>query len=167
MFLRDIHSNLLTQYDCKEVCEQSQSQVNVGTGAGPSLPSQVNIGAGPRPSSQDGVSHLKEPSPLSLPQLNRLVETSVVRDESSASNDDVPVIPSQLKVTHQILRHWEPFRDLKARFADSCHAEQLSFRSQQRIVATVEDSVLRTEMAGLESLEEDDSKCILFYTPMG
>ena len=34
-------------------------------------------------------------------------------------------------------------------------------------VATVEDSVLRTEMAGLESLEEDDPKCILFYKPMG
>jgi hypothetical protein len=91
----------------------------------------------------------------------------VVRDESSASNADVPVIPSQLKVTHQILSHWEPFRDLKARFADSRRAEQLSLRSQQRIVATVEDSVLRTEMAGLESLEEDAPKRILFYTPMG
>ena len=32
---------------------------------------------------------------------------------------------------------------------------------------TVEDSVLRTEMTGLESLEEDAPKCILFYTPMG
>ena len=96
VLLRDIHSKLLTQYDCKEVCEQSQSQVNVGAGAGPSLPSQVNMGASPRPSSQDGVSQLKEPAPLSLPQLNRLVEASVVRDESSASNADVPVIPSQL-----------------------------------------------------------------------
>ena len=90
-----------------------------------------------------------------------------MRDESSASNADVPVIPSQLKVTHQILSHWEPFRDLKARFAGSRRAEQLSLRSQQQIVATVEDSVLRTEMAGLESLEEDAPKRILFYTPMG
>ena len=63
MLLRDIHSKFLTQYDCKEVCEQSQSQVNVGA------------------------------------ELNRLVEASVVRDESSASNADVPVIPSQLKVS--------------------------------------------------------------------
>ncbi len=31
--------------------------------------------------------------------------------------------------------------------------EQLSLRSQQRIVATVEESVLKTEMAGLESQE--------------
>ena len=56
VLLRDIHSKLLTQYDCKEVCAPSQSQVNVGAGAGPSSQSQVNIGAGPRPSSQDGVS---------------------------------------------------------------------------------------------------------------
>ena len=90
-----------------------------------------------------------------------------MRDESSASNADVPVIPSQLKVTHQILRHWEPFRDLKLRFAGSRRAEQLSLRSQQRIVATIEDSVLRTEMADLESLEEDEPKRILFYNPMG
>ena len=34
-------------------------------------------------------------------------------------------------------------------------------------MATVEDSVLLTEMAGLESLEEDDPKRILFFKPMG
>jgi hypothetical protein len=28
VLLRDIHSKLITQYDCKEVCAQSQSQVN-------------------------------------------------------------------------------------------------------------------------------------------
>ncbi len=88
-------------------------------------------------------------------------------DETSASNADVPVIPSQLKVTHQILSHSEPFRDLKSRFTDSRRAEQLSLRSQQRIVATVEDSVLRMEMTDLESLEENDPKRILFYKPMG
>ena len=46
VLLRDIHSKLLTQYDCKEVCAPSQSQVNVGAGAGPSSQSQDNIGAG-------------------------------------------------------------------------------------------------------------------------
>ena len=81
LLLRDIHCKLLTQYDCKEVCAPSQSQVNVGTGAGPSSQSQVIIGAGPRPISQDGVSQFQEPAPLSLPQLNRLVETSFVWDE--------------------------------------------------------------------------------------
>ena len=153
LLLRDIHSNLLTQYDCKEVCVSSQSQVNVGSG--------------PRPSSQDGVSHLQEPVPLSLPQLNRLVEASFVWDESSASNAHVAVIPSQHRVTQQILSHWEPFRDLKSRLVGSCRAEQLNLHSQQCIVSTVEDSVLRTEMTDLESLEEDEPKRIFFYKPMG
>ncbi len=51
----------------------------------------------------------------------------------------------------------------------SRRAEQLSLRSQQRklcTVATVEDSVLRTEMAALESQEEDAPKRILFFKPM-
>ena len=132
LLLRDIHSNLLTQYDCKEVCAPSQSQVNVGASA--------------RLSSQDGVSKQQETAPLSLPQLNRLFEASFVRDEISASNVDVAVISSQRRVTQQILSHWQPFRDLKLVFEGSRRPEQLSLRSQQRIVATVEDSVLRTEM---------------------
>ncbi len=166
VLLRDIHSKLLTQYDCKEVCAQSQSQDNVGAGAGPSSQSQVKVGTGPRPSSQDGVSQLQEPVPLSLPQLNRLVEASFVRDESSVSNADVTVIPSQFKVTQQILLHWQPFRDLKLKYVGSRQAEQLSLRSQQRIVATVEESVLKTEMGDLESQEEDAPKRILFFKPM-
>ena len=67
VLLRDIHSKLLTQYDCKEVCAPSQSQVNVGDSA--------------RLSSQDGVSQQQETAPLSLPQLNLLFEASFVRDE--------------------------------------------------------------------------------------
>jgi hypothetical protein len=44
--------------------------------------------------------------------------------------------------------------------------EQLSSRSQQRVVATVEEPVLKTEMAGLESQEEDAPKRILFFKSM-
>ena len=72
-------------------------------------------------------------------------------DESSAPNPGVVVIPSQFKVTKEILLHWQPFRDLELNVVGSSGAEQLSLRSQQRIVATVEDSVLRTEMTDLES----------------
>jgi hypothetical protein len=50
--------------------------------------------------------------------------------------------------------------------AGSRRSEQLSVHSQQRIVATVEESVLRTEMAGLESQEEDATERILFFKPM-
>jgi hypothetical protein len=152
LLLRDIHVKLLTQYDCKEVRAPSQSQVNVGATA--------------RLRSQDDVSQQQGAAPLSLPQLNRLFEASFVRDESSASSADVAAIPSQHKVTQQILSHRQPFLDLKLMFAGSRRAEQLNLRSQQRIVATVEDSVLRTEMAGLESQEEDAPKRILFFRPM-
>jgi len=51
-------------------------------------------------------------------------------------------------------------------FVGSRRAEQLNLRSQQHIVVTVEDSVLQTEMAGLESQEEDVPKRILFFKPM-
>jgi hypothetical protein len=78
-----------------------------------------------------------------------------VWDENSASNADVTVIPSQLKVTQQILFHWQSFRDLKLKYVGSRQAEQLSLCSQQRVVPTVEESVLKTEMTGLESQEED------------
>jgi hypothetical protein len=39
-------------------------------------------------------------------------------------------------------------------------------RSQQSIVVTVEDSVLRMEMVVLESQEEDSPKRVLFFKPM-
>ncbi len=152
LLLRDIHSNLISQYDWKEVCAPSQSQGNVGSS--------------PRRSLQDGVPQQQETDPLSLPRLDRLFEASFVRDERSSSNAGVTDIPSQLKVTKQILLHWQPFQDLKIKFVGSRRNEQLSSRSQQRIVATVEESVLRTEMAGLESQEEDVPKRILFYKPM-
>ncbi len=87
-------------------------------------------------------------------------------DESSSSNTDVTVIPSQFKVTKQILLHWQPFRDLKLKYVGSCQSEQLSSHSQQRVVSTVEESVLKTEMAGLESQEEDAPKRILFFKQM-
>jgi hypothetical protein len=58
LLLRDIHSKLLTQHDCKEVSAPSQSQVHVGSSGG------IN--------SQDGVSQQQQAAPFSIPQLNRL-----------------------------------------------------------------------------------------------
>ena len=86
--------------------------------------SQVNVGASTRLNSKDGVSQQEETAPLSIPQLNRLFEASFARDESSASNAGVAVIPSQFKVTQQILLHWKTFRDLKLKFVGSRRAEQ-------------------------------------------
>jgi hypothetical protein len=152
MLLRDIHSKLIDQYDCQKVCV-------------PSL-SQGDPGAGSRLCSQDGVSHQHETVSLSLPQINRLIEDSFVWDESSVSNADVTALPSQHRVTQQILSHWQPFKNLKIMLTGSHRAEQLSLHSQEQVVDTVEDSVLRTEMAGIESQEEDDPKRILFFKPM-
>ena len=94
MLLRDIHSKLITQYDCKEVCVPSPSQVNAGASGGLS--------------SQDGVSQQQEPTPLSIPEINHLIEDSFVWDETSASNGDVTVIPS-----HHL--RWDPwYQDTRA-----------------------------------------------------
>jgi hypothetical protein len=51
-------------------------------------------------------------------------------------------------------------------FTGSCLPEELNLHSQQCIVTTTEDSVLRTEMTDLESQEEDAPKRILFFDPM-
>ena len=67
--------------------------------------SQGNVGDSARLISQDGVPQQQEAAPLSLPQLNRLFETSFAQDESSASTAGVAAIPSQFKVTQQILSH--------------------------------------------------------------
>jgi hypothetical protein len=152
ILLRDIHSKLIDQYDWKEVCAPS--------------PSQVNTGARARPRSQDAVPPQEEAAPLSLPQFNHLFEASFPRDETSASTTGVAAVPTQFKVTQQILLHWHPFRDLKLKFIGSLRAEQLNLRSQQRVVTTVEESVLRMEMVGLESQEEDAPRCVLFFKPM-
>ena len=114
-------------------------------------------------SQQDDNAHQQETDPLLLPQLSWLHEAYNDRGED-ASN--MPNIPLQHRVTMQILKHWQPFRDLKLTFAVSRRAEQLRLRTQQRIIATAEDSVLRTEMANLESQEEDAPKRVLSFKPM-
>ena len=75
-------------------------------------------------------------------------ELSFVRGEDASK---LVAIPTQHRVTQQILSRWQPFKDLKQTFAVSRRAEQLRLRVQQRVVATVEDSALRTEMENLES----------------
>jgi hypothetical protein len=61
---------------------------------------------------------------------------------------------------------WQPFKDLKQTLAVSRRAQQLRLRAQQRVVATVEQSVLRTEMENLESQEEDAPRRVLWFKPM-
>ena len=149
VLLRGIHNGLLANYDCKDSAP---------------LPAQPGARARPGRNSQDGDSQQQEVGPLLIPQLNRRNEAFLVRGED-ASN--MLTIPSQNKVTQQIISLWQPFKDLKQAFAVSRRAEQLLLHSQLRIVTTVEDSALRTEMGALESQDEDAPKRILWYNPLG
>jgi hypothetical protein len=91
MILLDIHSKILNLFDCKEGCV--------------SFPSQVNTGATGGLSPKDGAPQQEDPDPLCFPQINLLIEDPFVRDASSVSNADVTGIPSQHRVTQQILSH--------------------------------------------------------------
>ena len=87
MLLRDIHSHLLADCNCKD---KALPQSQPGTGA--------RVGR----SQQDSDAQQQEAGPLLLPQLTRLHEAYHVRGED-ASN--MPTIPSQHRVTMQILNH--------------------------------------------------------------
>ena len=114
-------------------------------------------------SQQDGDVQQQEADPLLLPQLTRFHEAYLVWGEDVSN---VATIPSQYRVTQQFLRRWQPFKDLKQTFVVSRRAEQLRQHVHQRVVATVEDSPLLTEMENLDSEEEDTSRWVLWYKPM-
>ncbi len=101
-------------------------------------------------------------APLFLPRLDCLYEANSLGEDAC----NAVAIPAQHRVTQQIIARWQPFKDLQRTFAVSRRAEQLLLHTQKRVVATVEDSVLRTEMASLESQEEDAPRRVLWYTPM-
>jgi len=104
VLLRDSNNGLLPNYDCKDTA--------------PPL-AQPDARACPGRNSQDGVSQQEEAAPLLFPQLNRLQEAYIVRGED-ASN--VAAIPAQHRLTHQILHHFQKFKDLKETFAVSHRA---------------------------------------------
>jgi hypothetical protein len=99
------------------------------------------------------------------PQLNRLHEAYIVRGED-APNVAVTAIPEQNKATLQILSMRPPFSRSQADLCGLAPCGTALLACQQRVVATVEDSVLRTEMASLESQEEDAPRRVLWFKPM-
>ena len=58
------------------------------------------------------------------------------------------------------------FKVLDQTLVVSHRAEHLPLCTQQRVVDTVEDSVLRTEMQNLESEEEDAPRRVLYFKSM-
>ena len=145
VLLRDIHDGLLAKYDCKD-----------------SAPPPAQPGVRARPARDSDGASQQEAAPLFLPRLDRLYEANSRGEDAS----NVVAMPAHHRVTQQIIARWQPFKDLQRTFAVSRRAEQLLLHTQQRVVATVEDSVLRTEMASLESQEEDAPRRVLWYTPM-
>ena len=63
LLLRDMHSKLLAEYNCKEACAPSQAQAHVGSNDGLS--------------SQDGASQQQQDATFIVPQLNRLHEAYI------------------------------------------------------------------------------------------
>ena len=78
----------------------------------------------------------------------------------------VTPFPLQNRLTQEIIKYCQSFKDLKQTFVVSRRADQLRFRTQERVVDTVEDSVLCTELEDFKSLEEDIPKRVLWYKPL-
>ncbi len=147
------HILLLQDYDCTEqpVANQPAQPSDAGGSA------SANAGAPPPPPParvQDVSS-----GDLVLPQLNRLHEACKRRQDalpvSSTSQDQQPTasgpIPSQWRLTQQLITHWPQFKALRQRYAGMRFEEQLMLHMPQKHKSTVPDSTLRMEMKGLES----------------
>ena len=127
VILGDIHYGLLANYDCKDSAPpQSQPDTRDRLGR----------------SSQDRDSHQQETGPLFIPHLPRLHESFHVRGEDDSN---MTTIPTQKRLTLQILNHWRPFQVFQQTFSVSHRSEHLLLRKQEH-VTTEEDSVLRTEL---------------------
>ncbi len=134
LLLRDIHSKFLSDYNRKET--SSQSQVNVVSG--------IVVDSTPRTVSL--ILRILIPSH----SLNSTVVLSLPLCKMRTLSPTMLLLPSPHiigspnRYSTTGIPSW--LLDLKLMFPDSCHTEQLSLCSQQHIVTTVEDSVLRTEM---------------------
>ena len=110
---------------------------------------------------QNGSSQQRDNGKLILPELNRLHKAFSTRGQSaavSAQQDDSSQkpaeIPSQHRVSLQLIKEWQPFKDLRQHFANTRRMEQLQLHAPQKITATVADSALRVEMEALEPEQE-------------
>jgi hypothetical protein len=82
---------------------------------------------------------------------------SAQQDDSSPKSAE---IPSQHRVSLQLIQEWQPFKDLRQHFANNRRMEQLQLHAPQKITATVADSALRVEMQALEP-EHEGARSVL------
>ena len=162
--LRDIHTDLLHNCGCKETDDGADGG-GVGAGGGGGAAANAGNSAGGAAAPAGGASsqqRRRDEDALSLPQLNCLHEAYLPREE-----DDTTIrIPSQRRLTDQLIAHWRPYVVLRQRLSGTRSEEQLRLRKPQKFKATVDDSVLRTEMGDLEPSDEDAPPRTLWHKPM-
>ena len=112
VLLRDIHQTLLSKYDYKDTAPP---------------PPQFVTGTRVGRRQQDYDTQQQEDAPLFLPYLNKLHEASIVWGEDTSN---VTTIPSQNRLTHQILIMCQHFKDLKQTFVVSLRVERFRFLVQ-------------------------------------
>ena len=86
------------------------------------------------------------PAGSSSPQINHAVQAFLKR----GTDDSNIRIPTQQRISRQIIQHWKPFQALRQNFVGTRPAEQLRLQQPQKFKATVPDSSPRTEMGDLE-----------------
>ena len=85
---------------------------------------------------------------------------------TSTSQDLQPTasgpIPSQQRLTQQLIAHWPQFKALRQRYAGTRFEEQRMLHLPHKHKDTVPDSTLRVEMKALEE-QADNSKTSKFH----
>ncbi len=166
--LKHLHETLLQDYDCTE-----QPVANL-----PAQPSAAggnaaaNAGAPPPP--QSALAQDASSGTLVLPQLNRLHEAYKRRQDalpaSSTSQDLQPTasgpIPSQLRLTQQLIAHWPQFKALRQRYTGTRFEEQRMLHLPQKHKDMVQDSTLRVEMKALEEQADNSKAHELHWKPL-
>ena len=143
--LKHLHETLLQDYDCTE--QPVANPPTQPSAAGGSAAANAGAPPPPPPARAQDVSS----GTLVLPQLNRLHEAYKRRQDalpaSSTSQDLQPTasgpIPSQLRLTQQLIAHWPQFKALRQRYAGTRFEEQRMLHMPQKHKATVPDSTLR------------------------
>jgi len=143
--LRDIHTLLLSTYQCQHAPAPASPA--------PSQPA-------PPPSSQPSAS--PPTGVLVLAQLHQLASNA----QPSSAVQIVTSLPTQRRLTRQLVQHHPPFITLRSLHLQNRPGEQQKLQTAQKYRAVADDSALRGEMQILEPQAQDAEPRNLFYSPL-
>ncbi len=157
VLLRDIHSKLLTHYDCKEVCALPQSQGHVGAPGG-----QIS-------QDQDGVSQHHDAPPLSLHSTDQPPQWGIGIPCAGRGRLDSARIPMLMSLSSRHRIGWHVRSS-----TTTCHFKTSSRTLWSRVTLNsfgwarnnASLPLRRTEMTSLEPLVEDVPRRILWFEAM-